>query len=80
MPADTEKRTVEEIVEAETGGIESMAFWIHGIQCDVCNFVDQWRNQNFPGSPIDWEVVDYHEIPRDFVELLAKVAEYEVRL
>lgn len=76
----TEKRPIAEMVEGESGSPIATAFWLYGIQADACNFVDQYRNQNEPGHPIDWELVDHDGLPRDFMAALDKVARYEVRL
>lgn len=73
-------RTVEEIVEANTGGIEDTALWIYRLQVDADNWVDQWRDPNKPGHPIDWDLVDHAQMPREFVEAVEAVATYEVRL
>lgn len=80
MPTDTEKRTVDEIVEGALGCEEFQALAIQEVQVAADNWVDQWRDPNHSDRPIDWEVVDYHEIPREFVELADRLASFEVRL
>lgn len=80
MTEATKKRTVEEIVEGFEGSDEATALTIWEIQVGAANFVDQYRDSNKAGRPVDWDVVDYMEIPRDFIELLVKLAGYEVRL
>lgn len=79
MPA-TEKRLVEDIIESELGGILSQAMSIHEIQVAAANFTDGLRDSNKPGRPVMWDVVDYHDIPRDFFDLLVRVADYKVTL
>jgi hypothetical protein len=75
----TEKRLVEDIIEQDATGLWANASSIYEAQCAAANFTDQFR-ADAPGRPVMWDVVDYHEIPRGFIELCIKVAEYEVKL
>jgi hypothetical protein len=77
MTTDTVKRTVEEIAEAcQVEGLEADATFIHSIQGDIRDYLSQYR----PNGEMQWDVVDYMGIPRDFIGMLQAVADYEVRL
>lgn len=77
MTTETEKRTVEEIAEAcQPEGLEANATFIHDIQGAIRDYLSQYR----PNGQIEWDVVDYMGIPRDFLGMLQSVADYEVRL
>jgi hypothetical protein len=80
MQTVTEKQTPEEIVEEMAGGRESLALDIYEVQVNAQNFVDQYSDQNKPGNPIDWSLVDHFGLPRAFIEALDKVARFEIKL
>lgn len=83
MTIDTEKRPVEEIVENELDSRMADALSIHEIQCSIGNYLDPYLKHEawdeYP-RPIRWDIVDAGGVPRDFIELLVKVAHYEVKL
>lgn len=64
--AKVNRRTVEEIVEAEAGSRETTAVWIHGVQCDAANLAEV--------------LADDPRVPSSFVESLREVADAEIRL
>lgn len=80
MTADTEKRTVEDILEYEWGGRLAIALTIGEIKVNCENFVASYTDSNKPGRSIMWDVVDNDGIPHEFLELCAKIAEFEVLL
>lgn len=80
MSTDTEKRSPEQIVESALDGLPGIALNILGIQNEAGALVEQFSDLNNGDYPVMWDVVDYHCIPREFFELLQKIADYEVRL
>lgn len=78
--ATTEKRTVEDIVENEASGELGVAMSINDIKVACDNFVYGFRISDSDGSRVDWNAVEYMGVPRDFFELVQRVAAYEVRL
>lgn len=76
----TATRTVEEIVENEISGEVATALSIYEIKCNCANLVDEFADPNQTDHIIMWDVVDYHNIPREFIQLCQIIAEFEVRL